>query len=224
MSADRDSIFGELIALDVRSVGATGPRELWRWPAPTADPLFTGAVTADALYAVSGDHNVYRIDRTSGAGEVVLTTRGALGSEPTVAGGVLSVPSEDRHIYAVDLSSRDVLWTEKVPGSPTTPVVAGGRLIVGTDLGQLIMLTEGPRRFRTPPRWGRAVGRTRQPNCRSLPAHHVKRRGGGQGVDRRDGARDRDSRWPPALMVTGPCTSASGGGQAESLGQQALVP
>jgi eukaryotic-like serine/threonine-protein kinase len=140
---DGDSPY-ELVALDVRDSAASGPKALWRWRTPTADRLFSGALTPDAVYAISADGNVYVLDPATGAAEVLLATDGPVGSGPTVVSGVMYVASQDEHIYAVDLQTREVLWTEAVPGSPSSPVAAGGHLIVGTELGHLISFGDAP--------------------------------------------------------------------------------
>jgi outer membrane protein assembly factor BamB len=129
----------EAIALDVRTEQASvAPIERWRWQAPSNDRAFVGAVTADAIYVVSEDHNVYALDPLSGAGQLVLSTSGEIGSLPTVVGDILYVASADNNVYAVDRKTNDLLWTVEVPGSPTSPVASDGRLIVGTDLGWLL--------------------------------------------------------------------------------------
>lgn len=129
----------EAIALDVRPDQASdAPIERWRWQAPTNDRLFVGAVTGDAIYIVSEDHNVYALDPVTGAGQLVLSTSGEIGSLPTVVGDILYVASADNNVYAVDRKTDDLLWTAEVPGRPTSPVASDGRLIVGTDLGWLL--------------------------------------------------------------------------------------
>jgi eukaryotic-like serine/threonine-protein kinase len=134
----------ELVALDVRDGGPSVPRELWRWRTPTAARMFSGALTPEAVYAISEDGNVYALDPATGAAEVLLSTDGPVGSGPSVVGDVIYVASQDERIYAVDRITGDVLWTAGVQGSPSSPVAADGHLIVGTELGHLISLGEAP--------------------------------------------------------------------------------
>ena len=67
-------------------------------------------------------------------------THGPIGSLGTVVGNTLYVASSDQHIYAVDGESGTELWQVEVTGSPTIPVVVGGRVVVGTDLGVLVSI------------------------------------------------------------------------------------
>jgi outer membrane protein assembly factor BamB len=135
---------GEIIALDVGARGGPAPRELWRWRAPVAGEMSVGAVASGAVYAISSDGNVYAIDPATGLGEVYLTTGGHIGSPMSVVRDTLYVGSQDGRVYAVDRGSREILWSMEIDGRPMGPVAADGRLIVGTELGQLVSLVEAP--------------------------------------------------------------------------------
>jgi outer membrane protein assembly factor BamB len=87
---------------------------------------------------------VYAIDPATGLGEVFLATGGHVGSPISLVGGTLFVTSGDGRVHAVDRASGDVLWSREIDGLPMGPVAAYGRLIVGTELGQLVSLVEPP--------------------------------------------------------------------------------
>jgi outer membrane protein assembly factor BamB len=139
--ADID-VAGEIVALDVAGGRKSAPRELWRWQMPVPGEMSLGAVASDAVYAISTNGSVYAIDPASGLGEVYVTTGGHIGSPISLVGETLYVTSGDRRVYAVDRTSGEVLWSEEVGSVPLGPVAAEGRLIVGTELGQLISLVE----------------------------------------------------------------------------------
>jgi outer membrane protein assembly factor BamB len=117
----------------------------WRWTPPTSQRIFIGAVAGRWVWVHSEDGTVYRIDRATGAGGPFLITQGPVGSLGTVVGNTLYVASSDRRIYAVDTESGTELWRVEVTGSPTIPVVVGGRVVVGTDLGVLVSIASDGR-------------------------------------------------------------------------------
>jgi outer membrane protein assembly factor BamB len=135
---------GEIIALDVSDAGESDPIERWRWQAPTTGEMSVGAAGPGAVYAISADGKVYRIDPATGIGEPYLTTGAQIGSPISLVGETLYVGSQDGRVYAVDRSSGSVLWSREAGGSALGPVAADGRLIVSTEMGRLVSLVEAP--------------------------------------------------------------------------------
>ena len=135
----------ELVALGVGSGPDAGqPREVWRWQAPTTEPLYLAAVADDHVYVNGHETGVYAIDAGTGAGRLLLPTGGSVGPTSVVVGGDLYVGSADRTIMSVDRRSGEVHWSIEVPGEPTSPVVHEGHVVVGTDQGCLVAIAAQP--------------------------------------------------------------------------------
>jgi eukaryotic-like serine/threonine-protein kinase len=131
----------ELVALEVGSApDAGGPRDLWRWHAPTDERFYLAAVTDDLVYVTGHEASVYAIDATTGAGELLLPTEGSVGPTAAVVGDDLYVGSADRTVRAVDRHTGEVRWSVAIPGDPTSPAVHDGRILVGTNLGRLVAI------------------------------------------------------------------------------------
>ena len=67
-------------------------------------------------------------------------TGGGVGYLSGLVDGVLYIPSGDRFIYAVDVSTGKVRWKIKVQGAPNVPAIVDGELFVGTDLGKVVAI------------------------------------------------------------------------------------
>ena len=122
----------EVVALD-----AAGGHVLWRSAGPSFDRLFVAAVSNVAVFVVSEDHNVYRLDARTGEFERHFETQGSIGSLATLADDTLYVTSSDQHVYAIDPDTGSERWRLEVEGSPSMPVVVDGRVIIGTSLGKV---------------------------------------------------------------------------------------
>lgn len=129
----------ELVALDVRDGSV-----LWKFSAPIDLPLFVGAVDEDFVYAVSEDFNVYALDIQTGEQRWLFGTQGSIGTVATLVDDAIYVSSADGAVYALDRMTGQERWRVVVEGTPTIPVVVGGRVIVGTDLGEVIAITGEP--------------------------------------------------------------------------------
>ena len=70
----------------------------------------------------------------SGRGGIIVTS-------PVITDTSLYATSRNGRVYAVDLDSRDIRWQVAVGRqNPTSPVVVGDRVIVGTGEGRVVML------------------------------------------------------------------------------------
>jgi outer membrane protein assembly factor BamB len=125
---------------EVVAVGAGDGRIVWRWTAPSDDRLFLGAVSAATVFILSEDGTIQAIDRATGAGRPFFVGDGAYGSLASFAGHELYVSSPDGTVRAIDLATGVERWSIDVAGFASTPVVVGGRVYVGTKLGQVIAI------------------------------------------------------------------------------------
>jgi outer membrane protein assembly factor BamB len=61
-----------------------------------------------------------------------------------VVGGAIYVTSDDRKIHAFDIATQAELWPPfAVGGTPGSPAIVDGRIIVGTSFGEVISMAGG---------------------------------------------------------------------------------
>ena len=125
---------------EVVAVDAADGSVRWQWPGKTVKRLFLAGVSDGSVFVTSEDDNVYRVDAATGAGDVFFATGGSIETLAAISDGTVYVTSSDRHVYAIDEASGAKKWSIAVEGSPTMPVVTGGRVFVGTDLGKIVAI------------------------------------------------------------------------------------
>jgi outer membrane protein assembly factor BamB len=106
--------------------------------------LTSVTATRNTLFVGNRDDNLYAL-------ETDLSTRWRfdagddVNAAPAVADGVVYAGSNDRHVYAVDVTSGEELWryeTGRVVKSP--PAVVDGTVYVGSDDGRVYALAAAP--------------------------------------------------------------------------------
>jgi outer membrane protein assembly factor BamB len=129
-----------LIAIDAQSHAV-----LWSHNEPTNSTLFVGGVTADTVVVASlEDNHLYALDRATGVDRWSFQTKGQNGNLAGIASGTVYLPSADHSVYAVDLGTGREVWSLSLKGVPAALAVIDDRVIVGTDLGVLVSITDGP--------------------------------------------------------------------------------
>jgi len=124
----------ELSALDART-GAVH----WRFNSPDKTGLRSPSVDATTVYIESEEH-VYALDRADAS--VRWAFDGASSEAAmTVAGDDLYLITSDRTVHALDKATGSAQWSVKLDaGVGVGTTVADGRVIVGTDAGEVIAL------------------------------------------------------------------------------------
>ncbi len=124
----------ELSALDAK----TGDVQ-WRFTAPDQTGLRSPSVDATTVYIESADH-VYALDRADASVRWVFdgaSTEAAM----TIAGDNLFLITRDEAVHALDKATGTARWSVKLDASVGVgTTVADGRVIVGTDAGEIIAL------------------------------------------------------------------------------------
>ena len=133
---DPEGTRGALSAVDLRS-----GRKVWQHTRPSHQTIVAPAVDAATriVYAgtLDGDVIALRVDDGS---EVWTQHLGAeIGASPTKAGDVLYVATSGR-IEALDVATGHVLGTVPIDGVPSSPAIADGFLVAGTQSGTLYVL------------------------------------------------------------------------------------
>ena len=124
-----------VIALD-----ADSGLERWRFETDDGGQVLVGAVADGSVYALGDDGVVYSLAAADGHVLWRFETGGAIASLGSVADGVLYVSSTDRSVYAIEALTGSERWRMDVRGEPTVPLVIGGRVVVGTNLGTVLAL------------------------------------------------------------------------------------
>jgi len=133
---------GAVVCLDAGSGSVA-----WRRDVP--DAVLTAVAHDGArVYFGSRDGNVYAADAATGA----IAWKGACGgpvlASPAVAKDTLYVVGGDAAVRLFNAASGELLWKHDLPGGTpdepmelfSSPAVAGGRLIVGTGAGHVVVL------------------------------------------------------------------------------------
>jgi len=99
-----------------------------------------GGIAGGQIYAMSEDHNVYALDAGTGRPRWTATTDGRVITLAAIVGNLVFFSSEDNLVRALDARTGEELWQVPTTGHPTMPAVVGGRVYVGTDLGQVLAI------------------------------------------------------------------------------------
>lgn len=119
-----------VVALDA----ATGDQR-WAFDTGAADPVYIGAVRDGTVFVVGEDGLVRRIRNGAQLDAVDLGV--PIGSVATLSQGVLYVSASDGSVVALDADTLRERWRVAVNGDAGPAIVADGRLIVGSALGDL---------------------------------------------------------------------------------------
>lgn len=93
------------------------------------------AVTADAVVIATRDKSLYCLDRKTGAQRWAFRTRAGNDNSPVVVGGRVYFGSGDKFLYGVGLADGQEQWKfgAGVSFTESSPAIAAGRLVIGTD-------------------------------------------------------------------------------------------
>lgn len=125
---------------DLVAIDAVTGKVRWRKPSTTLDRFFVGAATDDRIYTVSEDGTVWSFAPDGTDSRKLTQAAGAIGAPAAVVGDELFVTSADGMVQALDRHDGTQHWAVKVDGTPTMPVVADGRVLVGTSLGKAVAI------------------------------------------------------------------------------------
>ncbi len=119
-----------IVAVDL----ATGAID-WAFANATDDPVYTPAINGDEAYIPGEDHTLTRVATATGAVDWTFTANGVVEVVPALAGGAVYTASNNDSAFALDRATGKELWSLPIRGIPYGPTVAGGMLLIGTDLG-----------------------------------------------------------------------------------------
>lgn len=130
---------GRLYATDIH-----GDEELWHFD--TGSTIHSSAaITADAVYFGSFDHDMYKIDITNGIEkgeerdeEWSFSTDGGISSSPTVSGNFVYFGSNDGNIYSVHKETKVENWSFSTDAPIiSTPAVTSDTVYIGNNDGNI---------------------------------------------------------------------------------------
>ncbi len=129
---DRNS---DLYALDA----ATGYVE-WTFYANGISLEQSSATVANGVVYIGGWYNIldftqagslYAVDAATGALQWTALDGLGIGSDPTVANGLLYITCDDTYLYAVDVNSHAVVWRDPINAMGAAAAVSGGVVYCG---------------------------------------------------------------------------------------------
>jgi outer membrane protein assembly factor BamB len=110
---------------------------LWRYASPTGAAVYTPAVNGGQAFVTSEDGSVVALDVTTGAVVWTAPVDGPVEIVAAIAGTAVYAASNGGSAFAIDAATGSELWRIPIRGVPYGPTVAGGRLLVGTNVGEL---------------------------------------------------------------------------------------
>jgi len=113
---------------------ATGTLD-WEFANASDDPVYTPAISGDQTFIPGEDHTLTRVDASSGMVVWTFAADGVVEVVPALAGNAVYAASNNGSTFAVDRVTGKELWSVPIRGVPYGPTVAGGMLLIGTDLG-----------------------------------------------------------------------------------------
>lgn len=135
---DPEGTHGALSAVDIES-----GREVWHHAQPSGQTIVAPAVdpTTELVYAGTLDGDVIALRLDDGTEVWTRHLGPEIGVSPTKAGEVLYVATSGG-LSAIDAASGAVLRTISIDGVPSSPAIADGYLVAGTQSGTLYVLGE----------------------------------------------------------------------------------
>lgn len=124
-----------VVALDAGS-----GRILWRYASPIGAAVYTPAVSGTRAFVTSEDGSVAALDVATGAFAWTAKVDRPVEVVPAIAGTAVYAASNGGSAFAIDVATGMELWRTAIKGRPYGPTVAGGQLLLGTDLGMLVAI------------------------------------------------------------------------------------
>lgn len=130
-------IDGEPADAGVAAIDAATGAIRWRYASPSQAQIYTPAVVGGRAFVLGHDGLLAALDAQTGKGLWTRDFAGDLEALPSIVGDTVYVVGNDGPAAAVDAATGDVRWSVPVQGVPFAPAVAGGYLLVGTNVGHL---------------------------------------------------------------------------------------
>ena len=109
----------------------------WGYTSPSHAQIYTPAVVGGRAFVLGHDGLLVALDPATGNGLWVHDFAGDLEALPSIVGDTAYVIANDGPAAAVDATSGDIRWSIPIQGVPFAPAIAGGYLLVGTNVGHL---------------------------------------------------------------------------------------
>ena len=126
-----------LVVLD-----AADGTDRWRRAAPTGDVIYAPAVRDGWAWIVAEDGSVVAVDAASGSIRWSVTTGAPNDALPSVWRTMVFVATTGGTLLALDAETGALAWQADIVGVPYAPVIAGGLVLVGTNVGMLYAFGE----------------------------------------------------------------------------------
>jgi outer membrane protein assembly factor BamB len=134
LDAEHPAMHG-VVALDA----ATGLQR-WRYTSPTEDAVYTPAIVDGRAYIAGEDRRVTALDAASGDLVWATTTEQVNEAVAAFSDGFVFVAGNGGAMNVLEARTGEIAWSVPYRGTPYGPVVVGGYVLVGTNLGALIAI------------------------------------------------------------------------------------
>ncbi len=130
-------------ATGVSAVDAASGELRWRHVSSSQEEVFTPAVVDGRAIMVSGDATVVAVESSTGKALWSQTTDGPNDALASVAQETVYVATNGGSVQALDVENGEMRWEAPIEGVPYAPVITGGYVLVGTNLGVLYAIGDG---------------------------------------------------------------------------------
>ena len=110
---------------------------LWRYANSTSDAVYTPALREGRAFVTSEDGSVVALDMATGTVAWTAPVDGPVEIVAAIAGTAVYAASNGGSAFAIDAATGRELWRVPIRGTPSGPTVAGGLLLIGTNVGEL---------------------------------------------------------------------------------------
>jgi outer membrane protein assembly factor BamB len=115
-----------------------GPAWAAPFTAPTGKTVLIAAVADGQVFAGGTDGTLYVLDAATGMLAWTLPIQATQSPNGGFVDGVLYITSDDRKVHAIDVANHAESWAFAVTGTPGSPAIVDGRILVGTSLGKVV--------------------------------------------------------------------------------------
>lgn len=107
----------------------------WRYQSPTGKTVYTPALAGGHAFVVGEDGIVVALEIETGSQLWTYRADEPIEALPAVAGDRLVIAGNHGHLRALDIDDGAEVWGVPIEGVPYAPAVAGGLVIVASDIG-----------------------------------------------------------------------------------------
>ncbi len=130
----------DLVAQGIVALDAGSGEERWRHASSDGVVMYAPAVADGTAYIVAQDERLIAVDALSGEVRWTARTEAPNDSLASVWHTTIYVATNGGTVQALDAGNGALRWQAAIAGTPYAPVVTGGFVLVGTNVGVLFAI------------------------------------------------------------------------------------